>query len=188
VIARLLAPATLIFVLIGCSGDSDSRRTDHEAGVSTVRSATTLATTSAENGERTCPLTLPNRSTPSDARDWPARDSYGNGKLWTLFWPHNLVIANTRFVQEDGAIRMKWPWWRGVRGELKVEGRTLGGEAPPLTAEVPPYYGSSGFQPTAIFFPTEGCWEVTGRVGNAQLTFVTLVVKASSYGLEEKRG
>jgi hypothetical protein len=83
---------------------------------------------------------------------------------------------------------MKWPWWRGVRGELKVGGRRIGGKAPQLTAEVNPFYGSSGFQPTAIFFPTEGCWEVTGRVGDAQLTFVTLVVKASSYGLEEERG
>jgi len=32
-------------------------------------------------------------------------------------------------------------------------------------------------QPTELIFPTEGCWEVTGRVGDASLTFVTLVVR-----------
>jgi len=29
-----------------------------------------------------------------------------------------------------------------------------------------------------VIFPTEGCWQVTGRVGRADLTFVTFVIKA----------
>ena len=33
------------------------------------------------------------------------------------------------------------------------------------------------FKPTALIFPTEGCWEVTGKVGETSLTFVTRVVK-----------
>jgi len=28
-----------------------------------------------------------------------------------------------------------------------------------------------------MFFPTEGCWEVTGTVGAVSLTFVTFVIK-----------
>ena len=28
---------------------------------------------------------------------------------------------------------------------------------------------------STVVFPTPGCWEVTGRVGTASLTFVTLV-------------
>jgi hypothetical protein len=78
---------------------------------------------------------------------------------------------------------MKWPWWRGVRGELSIEGRRLDGEAESLGAEIPEGYGLSGFQPSGILFPSEGCWEVTGTVGDASLTFVTLVVKASTYSL-----
>jgi hypothetical protein len=35
--------------------------------------------------------------------------------------------------------------------------------------------------PSGLSFPTEGCWEVTGAVGDAELTFVTLVLKASRY-------
>ena len=40
--------------------------------------------------------------------------------------------------------------------------------------------------PTAIVFPTEGCWRVTGTVGAARLTLVTMVLKASSYSLVSK--
>jgi hypothetical protein len=38
-------------------------------------------------------------------------------------------------------------------------------------------YDETGFQPTVVLFAGPGCWEVTGRVGGATLTFVTLVVK-----------
>ena len=37
--------------------------------------------------------------------------------------------------------------------------------------------GDRGFQATYIIFPTPGCWEVTGRVGDAKVTFITRVVK-----------
>jgi hypothetical protein len=48
-------------------------------------------------------------------------------------------------------------------------------EAPPLRAFLQDY-GLTGFQPSALVFPTEGCWQVTGRVANkTSLTFVTLV-------------
>lgn len=184
---RLVVLAALI--LAGCSGDSDPTRPAKEATAPTATSTSASAASDpsrAGTTEGTCPLTLPNGSFPpgQKPREW----NYGNGKLWTSFWPHNLVIVDAGFVQEDGAVRMKWPWWRGVRGDLKVEGRRLDANAPQLTAEIPPYYGTSGFQPTALFFPTEGCWEVTGSVGNAKLTFVTIVVKASTYFLEEKQG
>lgn len=183
-----LVLAALILVLAGCSGGGETRQVAEDTTASTTEPIATGSPSISEGGsEEICPLTLPNRSTPPDARDWPANDSYGNGKLWTLFWPHNLVIANARFFEDEG-IRMKWPWWRGVQGELRIEGRRVDGKAPPLTAEIPPGYGQSGFQPSGIFFPTEGCWEVTGTVGNAELTFVTIVVKASTYFLEEKKG
>ena len=78
---------------------------------------------------------------------------------------------------EDGSLSMKFPWRRGLKGKLRIEGRRLDGSAPPLRARIPVGYADTGFQATALIFPTEGCWEVTGRVGKANLTFVTLVVK-----------
>ena len=72
---------------------------------------------------------------------------------------------------------MKFAWQRGVRGALRIEGRRLDSVAPPLRAHIPNGYGDIGFQATAIIFPTPGCWEVTGRVGNASVTFTTKVIK-----------
>lgn len=130
----------------------------------------------------TCGVTVANGSIPPSANDWGGgtpENSHGNGKLWTLFWPHNVVIATPDFVEDDGAVRMKWPWWRGVKGELRISGRRLDAKAPPVRADISDAYGRSGFQPSAIFFPTDGCWEVTGRVGEASLTFVTIVLKVT---------
>jgi hypothetical protein len=72
---------------------------------------------------------------------------------------------------------MKFVWWRGVKGQLSIEGRRLDADAPPLRASIPDGYGDSGVQASALIFPTEGCWEVTGRVGDAALTFITRVTK-----------
>lgn len=74
---------------------------------------------------------------------------------------------------------MKFFWWRGegVRAPLTIEGRRLDAPAPALRAEIPEGYGLTGFQSSALLFPSEGCWEVTGEAGGARLTFVTLVVK-----------
>jgi len=74
---------------------------------------------------------------------------------------------------------MKFGWTRGegVRGKLKIHGRRLDAAAPPLRARIPDGYGETGFQATALIFPTEGCWEVTGEVGETRLTFVTRVVR-----------
>ena len=167
---RSIALAACVVIVAGCSGGSEP--------------SPEAASPAREAAGTTCPVTLPNGSIPSSARDWGGRnpeDSHGNGKLWTLFWPHNVVIATPDFVQDDGAVRMKWPWWRGARGELTLSGRRLDSEAPRVRAEIPDAYGRSGFQPSAIFFPTEGCWEITGRVGDASLTFVTIILKASRH-------
>jgi hypothetical protein len=124
---------------------------------------------------------LPDVSTHHGPNDNPSDNStrYGNGKLWTTLWPNGTVEfrpGGPGFVESDGSRSMKWPWWRGVRGKLTIEGRRLDGAAPPLRAHIPAGYGDTGFQSTALIFPTAGCWEVTGRVGDVSLTFVTRVV------------
>jgi hypothetical protein len=39
-------------------------------------------------------------------------------------------------------------------------------------------YGLTRFQAAGLTLPTTGCWEVTGSVRRAKLTFVTLVWRA----------
>ena len=126
-----------------------------------------------------CVVTLPNASSPpgtSSDHQW-----YGNGKLRvSLYWPNGTVVfrpGGPGFVEPDGALGMKFGWWRGVKGQLSISGKRLDAPALPLRAEVPVGYGNNGFQATYIIFPTPGCWEVTGKVGDTKLIFVTRVVK-----------
>jgi hypothetical protein len=125
----------------------------------------------------TCPVTAPNGHRYADE---PAEVSHGNENLVTELWPCGRVDfrpGGPGCVEPDGYLGMKWPWWRSVRGPLTIEGRRLDGSAGPLQAHISKGYDEAGFQPTGVLFAGPGCWEVTGRVGDAALTFVTLVVK-----------
>jgi hypothetical protein len=127
-----------------------------------------------------CPLTIANGQTPPG--ETPSESYHGNGALWTVLWPEGVVSfepGGPGEVRADGSLVMKFPWWRGqgVVGFLEIEGRRLDGSAPPLQAEIPEGYGRTGFQASAIVFPSEGCWEIMGRAGEAQITFVALVVR-----------
>ena len=72
---------------------------------------------------------------------------------------------------------MKFPWWRGegVRGPLTISERRLDREAKPLRADIPEGYGETGFQASGLISASAGCWEVTARAGEAELSFVTRV-------------
>ena len=129
-----------------------------------------------------CPVSRPNVISSPSEYYIPTTSGYQNsdGTLFTIPWPEGTVIfarEGPGFIGSDGSLSMKWPWWREVSGKLTIEGRRLDTPAPPLRAEIPDGYGEIGFQPSTIIFSQEGCWEITGTVGHAQLTFVTLVVK-----------
>jgi hypothetical protein len=68
-------------------------------------------------------------------------------------------------------------------GHAQVTGRKLNtGAALPLRAQVSNGYGSSGFQPSGLTFPTTGCWRVLGKVGAARLAFTVEVTKIKPDG------
>ena len=124
-----------------------------------------------------CPVTQPNGETITTE---PAGGNHGNDTLVTSLWPGGKIVfrrGGPGFVLADGALSMKFGWWRRVSGSLTLEGRRLDGQAPPMRASIPDGYGLIGFQSTALIFPTPGCWQVTGHVGSGSLTFVTLVEK-----------
>jgi hypothetical protein len=138
--------------------------------------STAAAPTSVE-----CAVTVPNGIAAGEERPDPG--SYGNRQVSVGpfgLWPDGTVLfkpGGAGFLTRSGALGMKFGWRRGVSGRLSIEGRRLDADAPPLRAEVPSGYGDRGFQATYVIFPTPGCWEVTGRVGDASVTFVTKVVK-----------
>lgn len=121
--------------------------------------------------EDSCPITRPNGSAPPGSTF--GAEFHGNGALWVGVPPSNVVV---RDPEPDGSIAEKFGWWREATGRLEIQGRRLDQSAPPLRSGVPDGYGDTGFQSSGLVFPTEGCWEVTGSVGTASLTFVTLVI------------
>jgi hypothetical protein len=180
-----LAAAVLAVVAAGCGAGSRATggtRVAAEQVGSTVAHAGGSASAPTP-GARGCLLTAPNGSVPPSVGSADARSSfYGNGRLWTALWPEGILgvrPGGPGTIEPDGSLGMKFPWWRGVRGRLRITGRRLDAPARPLRAAVPEGYGPIGFQASGLIFATKGCWKVTGRVGRASLTFVTLVEKVA---------
>ena len=127
-----------------------------------------------------CPVTEPNGIVADGGE--PTRGSFGNSQLSLGpfgLWSSGTVVfrpGGAGFVTSEGWLGMKFGWQRGVRGRLRIEGRRLDGPASALRSELGGN-SDSGFQATYLIFTTPGCWEVTGRVGDAGLTFVTKVEK-----------
>ena len=165
-------------VALGC-GDGNQPEDPRPQGAARQDAASAPeagATASAPRRSSGCPVTPPNHRIPPSQGDNPGAEQspyYGNGRLWTALYPEGVRERPER----DGSIEQKFPWWRGVRGRLTITGRRLDGRAPTLRARIPDGYGPTGFQATAIMFPAEGCWSVTGKAGKASLSFVTLVLK-----------
>jgi hypothetical protein len=128
-----------------------------------------------------CTVTAPNGVVAGEAqRD---ANSYGNRQVSVGpfgLWPDGTVVfkpGGPGFRTRDGSLGMKFGWQRGVPGRLRIEGRRLDAPASPLRAEVPGGYRDLGFQASYVIFPTPGCWEVTGRVSQASVTFITQVTR-----------
>lgn len=174
-VRRLLVASVPILVLLAaCTGSDRSGRTSPAEHTEAIPAGHARASPAPSPAPTPCPVTLANGATPPG--ETQSGLNHGNGQLWTVLWPDGIVVASgPDQVRPDGSIGMKFPWWRGVRGRLSIEGHRLDGPAAPLRA-VMSDYGPIGFQASGIIFPTAGCWEVTGRVKSANLTFVTLVI------------
>ena len=151
----------------------------------------TRARASPRSAAPTCPVTIPRKAPipPSDAiKFFGAGAAHWNGALFVgALWTNGTIVfrpGGPGIILPDGSLSMKFGWWRGagLRGKLTILGKRLDAPAPPLRANIPRGYSDTGFQATALIFPTEGCWEVTGEVGHSHVTFVTRVIK-----LEEHR-
>jgi hypothetical protein len=150
---------------------------------------------SAAPATQHCPVTHANGSAPPGEAH--GGDHHGNGKLWTSlnrdgtftvapesspeYLDEEGAIAVDGVLGDDGSIGIKAPWWRGpgVRGLVRIEAERLDRDAPTVTRTIPESgYGLTGFQATGLALPSTGCWRVTGSVGSARLTFVTLIAEA----------
>ena len=164
----LFAGALVSAALLGCGNTSEPVDGPASPGPAEVAAvASSPSTNSVASTKWRCPLTVANQSIPpGEATSNVA--FHGDGVLWAR-------LPSGATVQPDGALRMKLHWWgRATGSKLDVAARRLDGPKPALeTAASSEYNG--GFQAMEIFFPSGGCWEVTGSVGKASLTYVVRV-------------
>ena len=136
-----------------------------------------------EHGTEPCPVTSPNVTVRRNSWGF----NYGNGEQWISLWDDGTVLFRARgpgFVNPDGSLSMKWPWYleESIRGsKLEIRGRRL--DAPSersVSGNHTPVLGDPGFHAGKLTFPSEGCWEVTGKAGDSSLTFIIRVVKGKT--------
>ncbi len=133
---------------------------------------------SSPDPARTCSVTLPNGSTPPGLRPLP--NYHGNGMLWATLPGDGIYRGRP---DTDGNFFEKILWYAaGTSGELRVTARRIDAPAPtPRTQPVPgspPGFRGTGSWATRVWFTSEGCWKVTGRIRDVSLIFIARVVRA----------
>jgi hypothetical protein len=138
------------------------------------------------NAASPCAVTLPNGTTaPSQVK---SPYGYRHGTLWVELWPYGVTLVGKSDITSDGWLAVKVPWYRFGKGTLKIAATRLDKPARPARADVPSGYGNSGFQASSIYFPSEGCWKITGTVGHTKLTYVTIVLTTKTVHQEAPNG
>ena len=134
-----------------------------------------------------CPVTVPPADpfTPPGAYELGEKSFWlGTEKLWTVLrksgvwgWaPHKPghehqvqpLTEKTFWMSEDFNSREEYP------AELKVTGRRLDGDAPPLLTlpTTNAFPGPTAAMLVGVYVPTPGCWEITGDYKGQKLSFV----------------
>ena len=151
--------------------------------VLTLSSAALNPAGTQQRADSSCPVTIGRKSPISPKWFFGSSSAHWNGNLYVGgLWPNGTIVfhpGGAGFVHPDGSVAMKIAWYRakGLRGPLTITGKRLDGIGPLVRAEIPNGYHDTGFQPSEVIFPSEGCWQVTGTVADASVTFVTRVVK-----------
>lgn len=124
----------------------------------------------------TCRLTKPVWAKPPDDAAVQGSPEFGyyfmneDGSIWASAW---WVGQEEHYLRasKDG---IKVGWFRPAGTTLEISGQRLDGPAPALEAHVPCCYPTR-FQATGLIFPTEGCWTVTVKAAERELSFVVWV-------------
>ena len=105
---------------------------------------------------------------------------YGNGFLSVLLPADGVLVARR---DPDGTLFQKLGWQphRPFLDSLTVRGERLDAPGEMRVIAVRWGYASNGVGSwaSAVDFPSEGCWRITGRVGDISLSYVVKVVAAS---------
>jgi hypothetical protein len=116
---------------------------------------------------------------PYDAKPHSGGSWFGTDRLWIAPPADGVWRGLGSFTPAGPTFGQKMQWWRQgydahtePKPKLKVTGKRLDAPALPLTAEVSNVSGSKPSMMVGMNFPTRGCWEITGRYEDDELTFV----------------
>jgi hypothetical protein len=112
----------------------------------------------------------------------------GTEKLWTLLPADGTWKGLPHYTPTDTAFRQKLFWWRegydlhNYQPPLKVTGKRLDSPAPPLATDEHANGSWTDdrdhpFIVVGIDIPTLGCWKITGRFENGELSYVVWVTQ-----------
>jgi len=90
--------------------------------------------------------------------------------IWASAW----WIGQDAYPLRASEEGVKVGWFRPEGADLVITGQRMDGQAPGLDAHVPCCYPTR-FQATGLYFPTEGCWQVTAKAAGSELSFVVFV-------------
>jgi hypothetical protein len=112
---------------------------------------------------------------PRGNNDWYAN---ADRTIWATFWGWDFERSGpdepdprTGYVPGQKVL-----WYKPSDYPLTVTGQRIDGSAPPLVYDVSLDPRPRGpIQPSRIYFPTEGCWQIEAKAGPSELHFVVLV-------------
>ena len=112
---------------------------------------------------------------PTGNNDW-----YANAErtIWATFWGWDFVRRgpDEPDPKTGYAPGQKVLWYKPPGSPLTVTGRRIDGNAPPLGYDIShDPQPRAPIQPSGVYFPTAGCWEIDAKAGEAELRFVVLV-------------
>jgi hypothetical protein len=89
------------------------------------------------------------------------------------------IWASAWWVDQDEVYlkageEIKVGWFRPDGADLEIVGQRLDRKAAPLEAHIPCCYPTK-FQATGLYFPAEGCWQISAQAAESMLTFVVWV-------------
>ena len=150
---RLCVVALALF-LVACTTSKDAAQEDSET-----------SHVEASKPRPVCPVTFPDGDRRrGDRAGVSASSGMGMASCGSAYGLTGRVRATKDNVTRHGAIFMKFPWDRAVKGRLRITGRRIDADAPPLRALLSDYR-LTGFQPSTLIFPDRSCREITGRIG-----------------------
>jgi hypothetical protein len=149
-------------------------------------------TTKLDGVPETCPVTKPYQTSlfvpppPYPVKAGNGRFWFGTDRLWTSLPVNGMwkLLQDTNSAHPTFVEKVFW-WRQGYDGraeprpKLIVRGKRIDSVAAPLEVSRPTTAimerGSAML--VGVGFPTDGCWQIMGRYGDDELTFVAWVAR-----------